>query len=83
MCTKNSADREEEEQQQQRDEDRCALGAWEGKIKGRGTSARASHGLHMGFSGTPVPRRVPYTTLVVAIARDLSACAPLKPVGVP
>ena len=74
MCTKNSADWERI--------GRCAPGAWEGKIKGRGTSARASHGLHMGFRGTPVPCGVLYATLVVAIARDLSAFAPLKPVGV-
>jgi hypothetical protein len=54
MCSKNSADHE-------RGEGRT-LGAWEGKIKGRGTSSRASHGLHMGFSGTALLRGVPDAT---------------------
>ena len=74
MCTRNSADRKREHE--------SGHGAREGKIKGRGTYARASHGLHMGFRGTLVPRGVPYTALVVAIARDFSAFAPLEPVGV-
>jgi hypothetical protein len=44
MCTKNSADWEREE--------RCLPGAWEGKIKGRGTCARRKPGLHVGWRGT-------------------------------
>ena len=57
MCTKNSADWEREE--------RYAPRAWEGKIKGRGTFARASHGLHMVFCGTALLRCVPCATLSV------------------
>ncbi len=57
MCTKNSADWDRE--------DRCVPGAWEGKIKGRGTFARASHGLHMVFFGTTLLLCVPCATLSV------------------
>jgi len=38
--------------------DRCGRNVWEGKIKGRGTSSRARHCLHIGFAGTPRLRRV-------------------------
>jgi hypothetical protein len=54
MCRKNSADREREVS--------CAPEAWEGKIKGRGTSSRARHCLHIGFGGTPLLRGVPNAT---------------------
>ena len=50
MCTKSSTDQEREEG--------CALGAWEGKIKGHGTKVRASHGLHMVFLSTTFLSRV-------------------------
>ena len=64
MCSRNSADQKREGK---------ALGAWEGKIKGRGTSARASHGLHMGFAGTTLSFSVP-CGLEVLVPLGISAC---------
>jgi hypothetical protein len=73
MYRKNSADQE--------GGDRYGSKTWEGKIKGRGTSARASHGLHMGFGGTRVSPGVPYTASPDAIVPDVGAPAPLTPDG--
>ena len=70
MCTKNSAEWEREE--------RCAPGAREGKIKGRGTSSRARHCLHIGFAGTALLRGVPNATRgdCTADSRVLGSMAP-------
>jgi hypothetical protein len=73
MCTKNSADWKRE--------DRRAPGSWEGKIKGRGTSVRASHGLHMGFGGTALSHDVPRVALSVAAASAFRVLGPPIPAG--
>ena len=73
MCTKNSADWEREE--------RYAPGASEGKIKGRGTSVRASRGLHMGFRGTALSRDVPRVALGLAAPSGFRVLSPPIPAG--
>jgi hypothetical protein len=73
MCTRNNADGEREE--------RCAHGAREGKIKGRGTFARASHGLHMVFCGTALLRCVPGATLSVCATSHFCVLSTPSPEG--
>jgi hypothetical protein len=73
MYRKNSDD-------QERGEGRT-LGAWEGKIKGRGTSSRARHCLHIGFAGTALLRDVLRVTLSVAAASNFRVLGPPIPAG--
>jgi hypothetical protein len=53
--------------------------AWEGKIKGRGTLARASHGLHMGFGGTRHSNGVPCAAPWVDASLNRGAQTPPQP----
>jgi hypothetical protein len=58
------------------------LGAWEGKIKGRSTSVRASRGLHMAFGGTTPLRGVPDVTRQCGAALNSRKFGPPDPDGV-
>ena len=71
MCSTNSAEQTRREGN--------TLGAGEGKIKGRGTSARASHGLHMGFGGTLHSTGVPWAAPSVDASSNRGAQIPSQP----